>query len=105
MSLSHGGRTIISSANMGTPGQGGFVWLHCLIEGEYRVFKVNAGLNDVIGSLKKAIQSERALSILKDVDPHTLELWKVSAIDESLCWLTLPHYNRSTLISAFTGIL
>ena len=87
---------------MGTPGQGGFVWLNRLIEDEYRVFRVNAGLNDAIDGLKKAIHSERALSILKDVDPHTLELWKVSAIDESPCWLTLLHYNRSTLISAFS---
>ncbi|KAF8340838.1 hypothetical protein F5887DRAFT_978892 [Amanita rubescens] len=61
---------------MGTPGQGGFVWLNCLIEDGYRVFRVNVGLDDVVDGVKKAIQSERALSILENVDPYTLELWK-----------------------------
>jgi hypothetical protein len=33
--------------------------------------------------LKEEIRGKRALDTLKDVGPHTLELWKVSAIDES----------------------
>ncbi|KAF8330990.1 hypothetical protein F5887DRAFT_76515 [Amanita rubescens] len=51
--------------------------LNCLIEGEYTVFVVTVEHNWVVFSdLKKVIQSERALDILKDVGPHTLELWK-----------------------------
>lgn len=73
-----------------TPSQGGFVWLNCLIEDEYRVFRVNVGLNDVVDDLKKSIQSERALSILKNIDPHTLELLKVSIIDDLRCEVTSP---------------
>jgi len=37
----------------------------------------------VVSELKKAIQREREMSILKGIDPHKLELWKVSTIDES----------------------
>ena len=58
--------------------------LNCLIEGEYIVFVVPVEQNDVVSELKEFIQSKRALDSLKDVDPHTLELWKVSAIDEPL---------------------
>jgi hypothetical protein len=42
----------------------------------------------VVSDLKKEIQRERAMGILKDIDPHILELWKVSAIDESRCEVT-----------------
>jgi hypothetical protein len=58
-----------------------------------------------VEELKKQIKRERELGILKDVDPHTLELWKVSAIDESRCgvtWLTSPPFqpNDSNPIAA-----
>jgi hypothetical protein len=56
--------------------------LNCLIEGKSIVFLVTVGHDCVVSDLKKEIR-ERALDILKDIDPHTLELWKVSAIDES----------------------
>jgi hypothetical protein len=58
--------------------------LNCLIEGEYTVFVVPVEQNDVVSELKEAIQSKRALGSLRDVGPHTLELWMVSAIDEPL---------------------
>ncbi|KAF8340989.1 hypothetical protein F5887DRAFT_1062542 [Amanita rubescens] len=51
--------------------------LKCLIEGEYIVFPVTAVCNDKVSDLKEVVQSERAQSILKDIDPHTLELWKL----------------------------
>ena len=54
--------------------------LVCLIEGEAIVFPVTVVHDGMISELKKLIQSERALGSLKDLDPHTLELWKVSAI-------------------------
>ncbi len=63
--------------------------LNCLIEGENTVFPVTAVCDDEFSDLKKSIQKERARSRLKDIDPHTLELWKVSAIDEPLCEMTL----------------
>jgi hypothetical protein len=63
--------------------------LKCLIEGEAIVFAVNAVCDDEVSDLKKSIQSERALGSLKDIDPHTLELWKVSATDEPLREMTL----------------
>ena len=62
--------------------------LKCLIEGEDIVFSVTAGCNDEVSDLKESIQGKRALGRLKDIDPHTLELWKVSAIDERLCEMT-----------------
>ena len=58
--------------------------IKCLIEGETIVFPVTAGRDDEVSDLKEFIQSKRALDSLKDVDPYTLELWKVSAIDEPL---------------------
>src|SRR5882724_537617 len=62
--------------------------LHCLIEGESVVFTVEESCRIEIGDLKEVIQC-KALGTLKDVDPHTLELWKVSAINESqVTWLT-----------------
>lgn len=45
----------------------------------------------MVSDLKKEIKRERALDTLKDVGPHTLELWKVSAINElrsEVSWLT-----------------
>ena len=53
--------------------------LNCLIERESIIFPVAVTRDSRVGYLKKAIQRERALSTLKGVDPHTLELWKVSA--------------------------
>ncbi|KIL69443.1 hypothetical protein M378DRAFT_8092 [Amanita muscaria Koide BX008] len=50
--------------------------LNCLIEGEDIVFQVPAVRDDEVSDLKESIQNERALDSLKDVGPHTLELWK-----------------------------
>jgi Crinkler effector protein N-terminal domain len=55
--------------------------LNCLINRESIVFVVTVGCDCVISGLKEEIQRKRAMGILKDVDPHTLELWKVNAID------------------------
>jgi hypothetical protein len=63
--------------------------LKCLIQGEDIVFSVTPGCDDEVSDLKELIQSERALGSLKDVCPHALELWKVSAIDEPLREMTL----------------
>jgi hypothetical protein len=57
--------------------------LNCLIDGESIVFLVTAGRECVVSELKKAIQEERAMDTLKNVGAHTLELWKVSVINES----------------------
>jgi Crinkler effector protein N-terminal domain len=70
------------------PSQDGSHKLNCLIEGESIVFTVPVGRDWNISNFKKAIQSKRELDTLKGVDPHTLELWKVSAIDESRCEMT-----------------
>ncbi|KIK09119.1 hypothetical protein K443DRAFT_808 [Laccaria amethystina LaAM-08-1] len=51
--------------------------LNCLIEGEDIVFVIPVEPDDHVSKLKGAIQSERAMDSLKDVGPHTLELWKV----------------------------
>lgn len=79
--------------------------LNCLIAGESIVFLVIMGCDYVVSELKGVIQKERGLDTLKDVGPHTLELWKVSAIDESPCevtWLTSPPFqpNDSNPITA-----
>ncbi len=63
--------------------------LKCLIEGEATVFPVTAVGDNEVSDLKEFIQSKRAKDTLKDVGPHILELWKVSAIDEPLCEMTL----------------
>jgi hypothetical protein len=34
--------------------------------------------DDEVSDLKELIQSKRGLDSLKDIDPHTLELWKLS---------------------------
>ena len=79
------------------PSQDGSRRVNCLIEGESIVFPVTVGRDWVVGELKEAIQSKRVLGTLKDVDPHTLELWKVSAIDESrLCEVTLADSRTLT---------
>ena len=78
--------------------------LNCLIEGEAIVFLVDVVRNIAVSGLKEAIQSKRILDSLKDVGPHTLELWKVSAIEEPLCEMTLlfsaqglqPHRRQTT---------
>ena len=59
--------------------------LCCLIESKSVVFTVEDSCRIEIGDLKKVIQRKRAMGILKDIDPHTLELWKVSAINELRC--------------------
>ena len=64
--------------------------LNCLIEGESNIFVVRVWPEDVVSELKESIQSKRALDSLEGVGPHTLELWKVSAIDEPLCEMTSP---------------
>ena len=56
--------------------------LYCVIEGEGLVFGVDISAQDNVSDLKKKIQIERAKSILRDTDPHSLELWKVSIMDE-----------------------
>jgi hypothetical protein len=71
------------------PIQDGSRRLYCLIEGESIIFLVTIGRDCVVSELKQEIQRERALDTLKNVDPHILELWKVSAIDESRCEVTL----------------
>lgn len=62
--------------------------LRCVIERESVVFTVTVPRDFEVGDLKKEIQRERALDTLKGVGPHTLELWKVSAVDESRCEVT-----------------
>jgi hypothetical protein len=65
------------------PSQDGSRRLNCLIEGESIVFVVTAGHDWMVSDLNEDVQRKRAMSILKDVDPHKLELWKVSVINES----------------------
>lgn len=90
-------------ANTHVPSQDGSRRLNCLIQGESNTFLVPVGLDCVVSELKKEIQKERKLGVLKDVDPQTLELWKVRAIDESRCEvIACSHPNRSTLTSNTT---
>jgi hypothetical protein len=56
--------------------------LLCLIEGESTVFTVTVSGTIKIEGLKVAIRNERARDTLREVGPHVLDLWKVSAIDE-----------------------
>ena len=65
------------------PSQGGSHRLNCVIEGESIVFIVTVERGWAVSDLKKEIKRERAEDTLRDVGAHTLELWKVSAIDES----------------------
>ena len=84
--------------------------LNCLIEGEDIVFPVTAECDDLVGDSKESVQRKRALGSLKDIDPHDLESWKVSAIDEPLlvCEMTLlfsaqgPHRHQTTQGSRWT---
>lgn len=73
--------------------------LNCRIAGESIVFLVVMGCDSRVSELKEKIQKKRELGILKDVDPHSLELWKVSAIDKPRCEAASFRPNRSTLIS------
>ena len=44
----------------------------------------------MVSRLKELIQSKQEIDSLKDVGPHTLELWKMSAINKLLlCKVTL----------------
>jgi hypothetical protein len=79
--------------------------VNCLIEPESIVFIAIVGPDCAVSELKEVVQLKRAMSILKDIDPHKLELSKVSAIDESRCevtWLSsLPFQpNDSNPITA-----
>ncbi|KAF8344478.1 hypothetical protein F5887DRAFT_1075528 [Amanita rubescens] len=58
------------------PNQDGSLRLNCLIKGKYKVLIVTVGRDYVVSELKEVIQSEARHGTLKDVDPHTLELWK-----------------------------
>ena len=72
------------------PNQDDTLQLNCLIEGESIVFVVPVERNNVFSDMKEKIQNERDKDSLKGIDPHTLELWKVSAIDDPLlCEMTL----------------
>ena len=55
--------------------------LNCLIEGEFIVFLVTVEKDYAVDEFKRVIQDMRQQETLKDVDPPTLELWKVSAIE------------------------
>jgi hypothetical protein len=65
-----------------------FRLLKCLIEGESIVFSVTADRDFQVSELKEVIQRKRELDTLKNEHPYTLELWKVSVIEESLCEVT-----------------
>ena len=55
-----------------------FLYLCCVIEDENIVFLVDVPAQARVTVLKKEIQRERAMGKLQGVDPHTLELWRVS---------------------------
>ena len=76
-------------------------WLRCVIKSESVAFTVEVSYCIKIGDLKKEIQREQAMGILKEIDPHRLQLWKVSAINELQCEVTYSH-NRLTLILKLT---
>ena len=63
--------------------------LLCVIEGETEAFLIDVegaswhNPRYMVGDLKKRIQEERKDGSLSGVDPHSLVLWKVRAIDES----------------------
>jgi hypothetical protein len=73
--------------------QGNFAWFNCLIENDSIVFPVAGTFSAPIGVLKVAIQELRAMDILKDVGSQTLDLWKVSTIDESRYEVNSPHFQ------------
>jgi len=87
------------------PSQDGSRRLRCLIEIEPVVFTVEDSCRIEIGDLKEVIQRKRAMGVLKNIDAHALDLWKVSAIDESrleVTWLSSLHFqpHDSNLILA-----
>lgn len=51
--------------------------IRCLVEGDSHVFNVDITANQEISNLKEEIQRKRANGILKNVDPHALELWNM----------------------------
>ena len=74
------------------PKQNGSHWLHCVIEPECEpvVSTVEEPCCIKIGDLKEVIQQKWAIDIPKDIDPLTLDQWKVSVIDELQCEVTTP---------------
>jgi hypothetical protein len=74
------------------PSQDGSRRLHCLIKSESVVFTVEDSCRIEIGDLKEVIQRKRAMGILKDIDPQTLELWKVSESRCEITWLSSLHF-------------
>ena len=79
--------------------------LHCVIEGETEVFQIDVegslwhNPKFMVGTLKGRIQEERKDGSLSGVDRHSLELWKVRAIEESRCleiWLTRRLFSPKT---------
>ena len=97
----HGGSAIRTymMADLTTPRQDDDWDFNCVIEGENTAFVVTAGRDTKVSNLKKTIRGEREKSTLAGVDPHNLELWKVSAIDDLRCEVTsifsaqgLQHY-------------
>jgi Crinkler effector protein N-terminal domain len=63
--------------------------LYCVIEGETEVFPVDVegaswhNPRYIVSDLKRRIREERKDDSLANVGVHSLELWKVRAIDES----------------------
>jgi len=74
------------------PSQDGSCKLRCVIENDL-VFIIEVPCRTKISDLKAVIQRKRATDLLKDVSPDALELWKVSAIDESRCESSSPHFQ------------
>lgn len=74
------------------PSQDGSRELRCVIENDL-MFTVEVPCHIEIRDLKQVIQQDRAKDLLKGVSPDTLELWKVSAIDESRCESSSPHFQ------------
>ncbi len=62
--------------------------LICCITNESNIFIVTLDNDLAVSDLRKVIQRERALDVLKNVGPHILELWKVSTIDHLRCEVT-----------------
>jgi hypothetical protein len=77
---------------------GNVLQLLCLIEGESLVFNARVPhASATVGDLGKAVRKERDLGVLKDVDPVTLELWKVVLLSHyhvKRCGLLLPMTGR-----------
>ena len=81
--------------------------LLCVIEGETEMFPIDIegpswrNPKFMVADLKEEIQKEQKAGSLAGVDAHSLILWKVRALDESLCqaiWLTrqLPDQRRES---------